>query len=279
MNINIFHYKDLQEAWEKLQEYIANHEVKVRGDREGYLYGTMLSLYDTIIMADSCKIDRKFNFGHALGYQDKKWTKLINNYVNRDYLDLVKSEILSKEKKNKSAHYIHTYHFDNKYGSGKDCLISLTITKRKNDPCPILTYHTRASEITKRLIFDFLLIQRIAEYIYGKDRQCKVICHLIFCFVNLECFMMYLSWKGIDTLKAVTGSYSTFQIRCIEKYEKFLNTPLEKIKYKVHYRAAVQVKMHAGLIEDTIPTLYAKDLKLFKVNPNIKLINQLKQVE
>lgn len=280
MRLNVFEFPDLQKAWEGLQEVIVNNEESVRGPWGGYLYSTMLSLYDTILLVDDCRIDPKFNFGKILGYTDKKWSKLINNYVNRDYLDLVKSEIQMKEKK-RGAHYVHTYHFDNKYGSGKDCLISLTIERRKTEDVPVLTYHTRASEITKRLIFDFLLIQRIAEYIYGKDQRCKVVCHLAFCFVNLECFMMYVSWKGLGILKKQKTPdgkrYSPFQKKCIDKYNHFLNADLEKIKYKVHQRAAAQVHWWAGKVELPIPKLLAKNLKLFKENLNIKLIEQLKK--
>ncbi len=279
MEMNILHYKNLQEAWEKVQEHIVNNEPKVRGEWGGYLYSTMLSLYDVIMIVDDCRIDRNFNFGKCLGYTDKKWSKLINNYVNRDYLDLVKSEIQLKESK-RGPHYVHTYHFDNRFGSGKDCLISLTIERRKTEDIPVLTYHTRASEITKRLIFDFLLIQRIAEYIYGKKQRCKVIIHLCFCFVNLECFMMYVAWKGTGWMKKQNGlirDYSPFQKKCLEKYDKFLNTDLEKIKYKVHQRAAAQVHWWAGKVELNIPDLLARDLKLFKLDQNIKLLNQLKE--
>lgn len=274
LQLNTFEYPDLQTAWEKINEYLVNNEYKITSGN-GNIYGTEMASYDNVIYAESCKIDRNFNFGKVLGYTDKKWTKLIKNYVNYDYLDLVASEIQKREK-TKNPHYNYTFHFDNKYGSGKDCLIALNFSRRRKDEPPTITFSTRASEVTKRLIFDFLLIQRIAEYVYGKDQNCRVICHIAFMFINVECFLMYCAWKGLKNVvkkqkvgpmnRQMEPHYSKYQQRVLDRYQFFLDTPLEKITFKVHTRAAAQVKRHpeTGGPLANCKDCFAKNLKLFQ---------------
>lgn len=263
MRVNKFRFKDLQEAWDGLHDYMFNEEAKIR-KRGGGTYGSELVQYDNLIHVTDGRIDKNFNFGRTIGYSYKKWSKLISNYVNFNYLDLIRSEILDRESK-RSNNYNYTYHFDNSHGSGKDCLISLTFCRRKGKELPVLIYNTRASEITKRLIFDFLLIQRIAEYVYGRKQRVEVICFIPFMFINLECSLMYLSDRGLTGClrKGKSGSYSQYQERLIEKHKKFSELDIEKIKYKVHKRAAAQVQRKPnGDPVSGVKDLYAKELKL-----------------
>lgn len=279
MRVNKFKFNDLQEAWDGLHDYLFNKENLIR-KRGGGTYGSEMVQYDNIIHVLNGKIDKNFNFGKCIGYSYKKWSKLISNYVNFNYLDLIRSEVRDRESK-KANSYNYTYHFDNLHGSGKDCLISLTFCRRKGKEHPILIYNTRASEVTKRLIFDFLLIQRIAEYVYGRKLQVEVVCFIPFMFINLECSLMYLADRGIKNCLKPNGKgeYSDYQRRLMEKYDKFLNTDLKKIKYKVHQRAAAQVQRRPdGSPVANVKDLYAKELKLTPINPNrlrVKDINLL----
>lgn len=269
---NEFYFDNLQEAWEGLNDYLVNNEEKILAGN-GATYSTEMASYDNILYIEDARIDKNFNFGKVLGYKDKKWTKLINNYVDMNYLDLVATEIQKRELSSK-PHYNNTFHFANKYGSGKDCLISLTFTRRKTEEVPVLIFKTRASEVTKRLIFDFLLIQRISEYVYGKKQRTKVICQIDFMYIALECFLMYAAWKGIENVVSDirtnekgnilnTRSYTKFQQKVIDKHKFFLDTPLEKITFLVHKRAAAQVKRHPnGGPLANCPDLFAKELKL-----------------
>lgn len=273
---NIFKYKNLLEAWEGTNEYLANNENRIKS-RGGIVYGNEMVSYDNMLYIENTRLDKNFNFGRILGYKNKKWSKLVNNYVNFDYLDLIKHEIEMRESKN-SNNYNYTYHFDNLHGSGKDCLISLTFTRRKGYDKPILIFYTRASEVTKRLVFDFLLIQRMAEYVYGKKVKCALICHIPFMFINLECFLMYLADKGDSIIKKDPKlGYSPYQIRIIQKFHDFQRMDISKIKYKVHVRAAKQVQRDKeGNPVSNVPDLFAKDLGLFTHSKlRTKEINQL----
>lgn len=268
LKITQLEYPTLQAAWEGINEYLVNNEEKVK-EAGGANYSTELVLYDTFIHVYKAWIDPNFNFGKALGYRYKKWSKLINNYVDFNYLDLVKSEVNSREKR-KSAHYTFSFHFDNSHGSGKDCLIALTFCRRKGQENPFVIYNTRASEVTSRLIFDFLLIQRIIEYVYGKEKTVEVVCSIPFMFVNIERFLIYMAYKGRDCVKKQKYGplnrelpkgekyYTPYQQKCLDKYDHFLTTPLEKIKYKVHKRSAIQVQQAIN----HIPDLFAKDLSM-----------------
>jgi len=254
-------FPTLDLAWQGINEYIVNNEEKVRANG-GSSYGTELVVYDAFLHIYKAKIPDDFNFGLALGYKYKKWSKLVNNYVNFNYLDLVRSEVISREAK-KSKHYNFTFHFDNSHGSGKDCLISLTYCRRKGQDNPFVIYHTRASEVTSRLIFDFLLIQRLVEYVYGKENNVEVVCYIPFMFLNIERFLIYLSYRGIDKVKVKNGKPTLWQERTLQKYKEFSEKPLELIKYKIHKRVAMQVKKDKkGVPISYSPDLFAKDLTL-----------------
>lgn len=260
-------FPDFELAWEGINEMLANNENYIKGGDYGGVYGTEMVIYNLFVNVEKSTISDTFDFGKALGYKYKKWSKLVGNYVDLNYLDLVKSEIVAREKK-KAANYNYTFHFDNSHGSGKDCLISVTFQRRINEADPIMVFHTRASEATKRLIFDFLLLQRIAEYIYGRDVKVKSILYIPFIYINVESFLIYAGYKGLD--KAVykekgQGDYTPFQKRIINKYEEFTTRPLSEIKYKVHKRAAAQIqKDQHGEPLSKAPHLYAKDLMLVK---------------
>jgi len=270
MVIKQHYFPTLQAAWEGLNEYLANNEAEIRKSGGG-TYGTEMVAYNTFVSIGKTWVDPKFNFGRVLGYRNKKWSKLINNYVNFDYLDLIRSEVRDREKK-KAKSYNHTYHFDNSHGSGKDCLISLTFMRKVTDDNPTVIYNTRASEATKRMIFDFLLIQRMVEYVYGEGVTVEMVAFIPFMFINVEAFLIYMAWKGKDAVVVPPKEgYSKFQQRLVSKYDEFSTRDLNSIKYKVHKRAAAQVqKDKNGNPISGAPDLFAKDLKFD--NKRIKLV-------
>jgi len=263
---SVFHFKDMTDAWHGMHDYMFNNEKTIR-ERGGNIYGSELVTLDNVIYIDKATIDPEFNFGKILGYKMKKWSKLINNYLNFNYLDPIKHEVIEREIKRGNS-YNFVYRFDNSHGSGKDCLISLTFSKRKGDREPTLIFTSRASEWTKRVAFDFLLIQRIAEYVYG-DRDVKLICWLPFIFMNLECSLMYVAEYGKKVIKKDSeGNYSPFQARLVKKFKLYQEIDTETIKYKVHQRAAMQVQRDkkTGRPIANCPDLFAKEMDLYSSN-------------
>lgn len=270
MQLKHHKFPTLQAAWEGLNEYLANCEDEIK-ELGGGTYGTEMVAYNTFITVNKAWVDPNFNFGRVLGYRNKKWSKLINNYVDFNYLDLVKSEVRERERK-KAKSYNYTFRFDNSHGSGKDCLISLTFMRKVGNDCPIVIYNTRASEATKRMIFDFLLIQRMVEYVYGEDVNVEVTAFIPFMYINVESYLIYMAWKGRNKAVRVKKGEKVgkFQERLYSKFDEFSTRPLESIKYKVHKRAAAQVqKDENGDPVSGAPDMFAKDI-LFE-NKKIKL--------
>ena len=93
--------------------------------------------------------------------------------------------------------------FNNHHDNGKQCLIAATFSKRFGEDIPVITMVIRASEITKRLIFDFLLIQRMAEYVYGPDQSVQINLFATQMYGNVETLLMYSAYKPLK--KVIKG--------------------------------------------------------------------------
>lgn len=237
-----------QEAWEKLNEYILLKERVLKAKGAGRDGNASLS-YDNMIFIRKAWVDPTFDFGRMFGYRIQKWTHLVNNYVDINYLDIIKQEVQTREAKRQRIYQV-TKHFSNSHDNGKDCLISLTFCRRLSSDVPVLVFHTRATEVTKRLLIDFLLIQRMGEYIYGKDTTFSIIMYCPMAYLNVEAFTMYHTHKSITELLAPIkkkNRIQPFQQRVLDVLEKFSNIDPMKITYKSHRRAAKQLQTKNGI--------------------------------
>lgn len=269
-----FHFATLEEAWAGINEYLVNNQPEIEKNGGG-IYGTQMMLYNAIIQVETSWINPNFDFAKILGYTDRKWSKLVSNYVDLNYLDLVKREVLAREKK-KTVNYTHSFHFSNKHQSGKDCLISLIFQRKMGNDRPTVVYHTRAVEATKRMIFDFLLIQRIVEYVYGKDISVEVEMVIPFIFIAAEGVILFSNYKPMKDLVHNWDNPNVYQGRVIKAWEKLSTTPIDQIKYRVHKRSAVGVQRDSsGNPLHGRKKLCAKDLQLIKPPKNKKLLAKL----
>lgn len=259
-------FLSLQEAWEEINLRLAesNEDILSNG---GGVHGTEFIAYDCLLGSNTSKIDPMFNFGRVLGYTEKKWSSLVKNYVDFDYLDVVKSEITLRRGKNAKS-YNYVFRFSNKHGGGKDCLISLIFSKRVGDEYPTAFFNVRVSEVTSRLIFDFLLVQRIIEYVYGEDHPVHVNFFAPSMFITAERFSMFAHWYGWKkTLKRIKGT-GKFATRIENVYNDFSTKDLKSIRYKTHQRCA-EVLQGSGHKVNT--DLFAKDLLLIKMEPELPI--------
>jgi hypothetical protein len=269
MSVKVLNFPTLQAAWEGINEYMAFNEDEVRANGGG-VYGTELVTYSTLVTVDKSWVDPNFDFGKALGYHNKKWTTLVKNYVDFDYLDLVKTEITRRRAK-RAKSYNHAYHFANKYGGGKDCLISLVFSKRVSEEFPTVFFNVRTSEATSRLIFDFLLVQRIVEYVYGKDYPVEIHFYAPTMFITAERFSVYASWKGWENIEPHLGT-GKFSQRIKKVWEDFTTIDVETIKYKAHKRCAdITQRDEDGNSVRNAATMKAKTLKLSKHIQNLPI--------
>lgn len=263
---NKLSFISLQEAWEEINLMLAESNEAIL-ENGGGVHGTEFIAYDCLIKSNTSKIDPDFNFGKVLGYTDKKWTSLVKNYIDFDYLDLVKSEITVRRGKNAKS-YNYVFRFSNKHGGGKDCLISIIFSKRIGDEYPTAFFNVRVSEVTSRLIFDFLLVQRVCEYVYGEDHPVHVNFFAPSLFITAERFSMLAHWKGWEKVKERISGKGRFADRIEMVYDNFSNIDTANIRYKTHQRCA-EVIQKVGHKANS--DLFARDLKLIKLQPELPI--------
>lgn len=258
--INVTDTISLMELWEKINEnlIIDAHEIVTSN---GAISGTQIMSYNNIGIAAKAYVDPEFDVGTVFGYTIKKWTGLVKNYVDFNYLDIVRNEIATRTKK-KSRSYNYSMHFANKHGSGKDCLIALVFSARVNDTRPTVTFITRVSEGTCRLIFDFLLVQRCIEYVYGHNNV-EVVFSCPTLFITGERVSMYHNHKDLFKIieKGKKKAHNRFQDRVETVLNKMLTTDPDKITYRVNKRSAKNLQKNAdGTNLSNVKSLKLKDL-------------------
>jgi len=79
-----------QAAWEWVNEYLSTSEdeVKLMG---GTRAGNNVLSYDHFMDINYLWVDPEFDFGYMFGYKIQKWSKLITNYIDFDFLDIAKA--------------------------------------------------------------------------------------------------------------------------------------------------------------------------------------------
>lgn len=223
-----------QEAWEKLNEAFLRLD-PVLFDKGATANSGVAVVYNVFIKIRKAWVDPDFDYGRCFNYKETKWTSLLNNYIDFNKLDLLRSKLrLLKNKYNQN--YNVTYMFNNHHDNGKQCLIAATFSKRFGEDIPVITMVVRASEITKRLIFDFLLIQRMAEYVYGPEQSVQINLFATQMYGNVETLLMYSAYKPLK--KVIKGIDNPWTKRVKEVYKKILNgIEKEWSSFKVFFRS------------------------------------------
>lgn len=223
-----------QEAWEKLNEAFLRLD-PVLFDKGATANSGVAVAYNVFIKIRKAWVDPDFDYGRCFNYKETKWTSLLNNYIDFNKLDLLRSKLrILKNKYNQN--YNVTYMFNNHHDNGKQCLIAATFSKRFQEDIPVITMVIRASEITKRLIFDFLLIQRMAEYVYGPDQSVQINLFATQMYGNVETLLMYSAYKPLK--KVIKGIDNPWTKRVKEVYKKIQNgTEEEWSSFKVFFRS------------------------------------------
>lgn len=264
--ITVLKFEDLQEAWQGMNEYLFLAEEDITNRDVGGAFGSQMVCMDTIIEANIASVDEEFDFGEKLGYARTKWTTLVNNYIDYSYLDMFRAEV-SKREKQRARMYNYTLHFANKYGSGKDCLISLTVARRPNRERPFASFVIRTSEITKRLLFDFLLVQRILEHVYGHN-DVEVNIYAQHWYITAESFIMYNNIKPILKLRRKLGpDLMKFQEKIMGKFDEYMNHPdPHNVMFRVNRRSMLQIqKGEDGKPLSGVKSMKAKELTLKEI--------------
>ena len=246
-----------QEAWEKLNEAFLRLDPVLFSSGATANSGVAV-VYNVFLMIRKAWVDPDFDYGRCFNYKETKWTTLLNNYIDFNKLDLMRSKLRTL-KKSYNQNYNVTYMFNNHHDNGKQCLIAATFSKRFQEDVPVITMILRSSEITKRLIFDFLLVQRMAEYIYGKDCTVQINLFATQMYGNVETLMMYHTYRPLK--KVLKGVKNPWTNRVLEVFDKFQKgTEKEFSSFKVYFRSFKVLR--PDLYQETYKSMYAKELLL-----------------
>lgn len=244
-----------QSAWEWINEYLALEEDHVKS-KGGTRTGNNVIAYDHFLEINKLWVDPNFDFGKMFGYKIQKWTKLISNYIDFDFLDIAKSQVQEREIK-KAYNYTIGFKFSNKHTSGHGCLLTLVFSRRHSSDNPIVVINIRSSEVTKRLLMDLLLVERIMDYIYGEGHSASAKVYITQAYITAENFIMYHNHKNIrDLINDPDTIQGIIPQRLLGLLDKFNGLDPESVSYKVHRRAIRRI--------NNLPTsaLLAKDLSL-----------------
>lgn len=243
-------YTDSMVAWEKLNEAFIRNDVGLISTYRG----RALYSYNVTILIFRPEVDPKFDFGRHFNYTIAKWKSLVRNYVNYGELYSLKEEILKEE--GKKSMYNIAYQFSNSHKHGKNCLLSMVFSRRDSKGTPYISVFLRASEVTKRLICDLLLFQRIGEYIYG-DNLFSLVIHFNQMFNDDTVLLMYNAHKDVHKILKKSEDKDRKKI-LKERLDYLLTCDPEDIKYKVHKRAFKVLRPELYKYPKTL----AKDCKL-----------------
>lgn len=255
--IHSLEFATSQEAWEKLNEAFLRID-PVIFDKGATANSGVAVAYNVFIKIRKAWVDPDFDYGRCFNYKEAKWTSLLNNYIDFNKLDLLRSK-LRVLKKSYNQNYNVSYTFNNHHDNGKQCLLAATFSKRFNEDVPVITMVMRASEITKRLIFDLLLVQRMAEYVYGPEQTVQLNIFATQMYGNVETLLMYNTHRPIK--KILKGVDNPWTRRVWEVWEKFQNgTEKQFSSFKVFFRSFKVLR--PDLYASTYKSMYAKELLL-----------------
>ena len=233
-----FEFSSSQECWEGVNEYFLLNERDILR-RGGAVYGSASIAYENFIVIRKAWINPELDFNKLFDYKIQKWSTLLGNYIDMNYLDIVKSEILSKEH-DKAGMYNISYIFANSHIGGKGCLLNATFVKRKGNIRPMIIATLRSSEVVKRLPLDLLLLQRLGEYVYGPTVDLGLKLYLPQMYTAAETSVMYDIHKPISEViknKNIDPLKQPWLMKVISILEKYRTIDITTIKYKLHQRA------------------------------------------
>lgn len=225
---NLLMFKNSMKAWEGLNRLFLFNTLGLDIER----IGKAQYINDLVISIKEPLVDPEFDFGRHFNYTMSKWKSLVANYVDENSLSLLRLDVI--EAINNRKIFNIGYQFNNKHAHGKNCLLSMTVSKKAGMDNPMITVFMRASEVTKRLICDLLLIQRMGEYIFGYGQKFHVSIHFSQIFNDDTVLLMYHAHEDLLKLSDKLGIYDG---NWYDRLKYLLEVDPDKIKYKVHKRA------------------------------------------
>lgn len=263
------HFPNMFEAWLGLNAWWFNNfeELNKMG---GGRYGSELFMPNLYFHCGYGKLPGDFDLAKVLGYTSTKWNTLITNYLSLNGVHEVRRLVKEKEEANKSNYNI-VMMFTNNYKNGKGCLISLQFSRRPRSKERVVTLSTRATEITKRLIFDFLLIQRVADYVYkGMDIKYNVQFFSPHVYQCAESFVLMTKYKDLNWWNVNDKPVGIWQDRVHMMHDKYMDSERAgKMKMMSHVKTAQHLRG-----DKNVKPLLIKDLRLFYTKKELKKLKK-----
>lgn len=200
----MIHYKfpDPVTAWSELIKKFLNQEEELFTDGQGAVITGSVYSYGVGVLIEKAQFDPEFDFGLIMGYTQSKWSSLLNNYLDLDAMDVLKTQIRELEKnKAQNRNYHIGFNFADSHGNGKGCLVSGVFSRMIGIDNPRLTIVMRASDIVTRLPWDLLLAVRLGAYVYGHE-DFSIELFLRSAFADDITVMLYNGYEDIEPLIA-----------------------------------------------------------------------------
>lgn len=165
--------KDFNDAWFQanavfLPGYHGNFEDGNSPDCMDIYHGLRcLSIDNRItIRGKACDL----NPGLLTGYKPAKWKHLVKKYLDIEQLKWIKSLILRKSSR-KHAHLTFQYNFKVNMGrsSNGSCILGLIFLVDNKNKTVRVDMISRVSEVTRRMMLDYILVYRVMEYLLKPD--------------------------------------------------------------------------------------------------------------
>jgi len=195
-------FEDATTAWSELIKKFLRQDEELFVEGQGAVITGSVYSYGVGILIEKAQFDPEFDFGLIMGYTQSKWSSLLNNYLDLDAMDILKTQIRELEKnKAQNRNYHIGFNFADSHGNGKGCLVSGVFSRMIGVENPRLTIIMRASDIVTRLPWDLLLAIRLGAYVYGHE-EFSIELFLRSAFADDISIMLYNGYEEIEPLIA-----------------------------------------------------------------------------
>lgn len=121
---NLLQFKTSMKAWEGLNKLFLFNTLGLDIER----IGKAQYINDLVISINEPLVDPEFDFGRHFNYTMSKWKSLVANYIDENSLIDLRQEVNTAMNSRKIFNI--GYQFNNKHAHGKNCLLSMTVSKR-----------------------------------------------------------------------------------------------------------------------------------------------------
>lgn len=154
--------KNFDDAWFKVNQKFLGAD----GDRpEDACRAMMCYSFNNLIMINS-RPKITLDPGMILGYKKQKWSGLLRTYMDWEQYDYLYKSFHTRFKKSGDHSIPLGYSFKPSHKMNGSCLIGLTFLVDKNKNKVSVNIHTRVAEVTRRMMFDYILFYKFFKRLF-----------------------------------------------------------------------------------------------------------------